>query len=532
MIPDGLNVKIIRLCRYGNVGDVITISYSTAMQLIIRGFAEEFKMTTSAAVIAPTPIAAPVIDAMIFDRNRVKITCICPTFNRRKYLPTSIASFLSQTYTNSELLIVDDSIESVEDLVPKHPRIRYVRCARMKIWEKRNFCCERARGEFIAHWDDDDWQAPGRLQDQLSQLEKSTKSVMVYYNILYWDETTKTMCRCIPNAYACHGATLFYKKSWWSDHKFTGAAEGEDTYFGAVATKADQILFSQAREFMVVRAHPKDGDALYDRGNTSVTMDIVGSGKLPLARTALVPRSFRAPLLDAVPEMKNNLVDGTDPIIIITSCAAYRDNGFNDAARETWLRTWGNSIPYKFILGHGCENPVKDEIILDVDDSYDGLPYKTRAARRWASESGYSHTFHCCTDTYVVVPRLLSSGFEKHAYFGAIMRDDHRLCTDRNVEFAQGGGGYWLNREAGSVVASSEIPSWVKFADDVFVGDSLFKANIPFTHDSRYWGWGHLNGAWDARSVLSVHLSDWRATPKYKIEWMHEAHSLIQKAGV
>src|ERR1019366_10210549 len=164
-IPDGLELQITKLCRYGNPGDLKTISYSTAMQLVIRGYAVIYKADVTESTVTRVP-AAPVPAR---STRPPLVTAICPTYNRRKYLPTSIALFLKQTFTDSELLIVDDSTESIDDLVPKHPRIRYVRLSpssvekRLLIGEKRNICCAEARGEFIVHWDDDDWQAPDRI---------------------------------------------------------------------------------------------------------------------------------------------------------------------------------------------------------------------------------------------------------------------------------------------------------------------------------------------------------------------------------
>jgi len=319
-IPDGIDIEIIQLCRYGAPGERKTISYSTAMQLIIRGYAKEYGAVSQkkAAISAPIRVIHPTVYA-------VKVTAICPTFNRRKYLPTSIACFLSQTLINSELLIVDDSIESVEDLVPKHPRIRYIRLdipdkkanvgnighdgARMLIGAKRNFCCEHARGEFIAHWDDDDWQAPGRLADQLSQLEKSGKDVLTYHNILYWDDVTQRAARCFApvTLRAPHGASFFYRKSFWEKHHFPIQGGGEDTSLGRAADLKKSFIVADAKEFMVVRAHGQDlgsalaGTFLNDRGNLCTTVNGFGTSSIPLVSKEEIPSAFFEPLLKEVP---------------------------------------------------------------------------------------------------------------------------------------------------------------------------------------------------------------------------------------
>src|SRR5580693_6466243 len=161
------------------------------------------------------------------------------------------------------------------------------------------------------------------------------------------------------------------------------------------------------------------------------------------------------------------------PMVLIASCEAWRHNGINDAARKTWIAAWGDLISYRFVLGRGCTNLTDDEIAVDVDDGYTGLVAKVQASRRWASENGYDFTFHCGADTYIVVPRLLASGYEQHDFSGFLIHDEHRLYKPRNIQFAQGGAGYWLSARAGAVVEKAEIPAWIDKAEDVFVANAL-----------------------------------------------------------
>jgi hypothetical protein len=218
------------------------------------------------------------------------------------------------------------------------------------------------------------------------------------------------------------------------------------------------------------------------------------------------------------------------PVILITSCESYRHNGFNDAIRSTWLSAWGALVAHKFVLGRESSSPNEDEIVLDADDSYKGTPHKHIAARRWATENGFEHSFHCDADTYVIVPRLLVSGFDSHEHVGYFIWDEHRLCKEYNIEFAQGGAGYSLGPQAASVVENSKV-IWP--ASDVHVGDVLKKAGVPFTHDVRYWASGfrrrheptHLEGGnVYPKDMITAHLSNWWEKPKYRLEWMTETH--------
>ncbi len=99
------------------------------------------------------------------------VSCIMPTFNRRRFVPMALRWFAAQDWPNRELIVVDDGDDPVEDVAAGAPNVRYFRMTRRaSIGVKRNFACARAAGSIIAHWDDDDWYAPERLRRQLEPL--------------------------------------------------------------------------------------------------------------------------------------------------------------------------------------------------------------------------------------------------------------------------------------------------------------------------------------------------------------------------
>lgn len=227
------------------------------------------------------------------------------------------------------------------------------------------------------------------------------------------------------------------------------------------------------------------------------------------------------------------------PIILIASCDAWEKNGINSAARRTWLFKWSHLIDYKFVLGRGAEHVSDDQLILDVGDDYQNLSYKVQAARRWATAAGYGHSFHCGADTFVFVPRLLASGYEAADYTGFLIHDEHRLYKPRNIQFAQGGGGYWLSPRAAMYVEQAGVPEWLLKAEDVFVADTLFNVGIRGTHDVGYWSWGYRAANDPASmegglfigldSAITVHLSRWWGACKYSTDWMYDTYNRAVK---
>lgn len=168
------------------------------------------------------------------------MTCLCLTRNRREWLPKAITCFLDQTYQNRDLLIIADGV-SVSDLVPDDDRIRLVHVDRSaQIGEKRNFGCSLATGEIIAHWDDDDFSAPERLDHQILRLNQSGKAVTGYRSMRFVREDGRAWQFNYP-AGKVLGTSLCYRRDWWEQNKFPAIHIQEDAEFVVMAYNQHQI---------------------------------------------------------------------------------------------------------------------------------------------------------------------------------------------------------------------------------------------------------------------------------------------------
>lgn len=164
------------------------------------------------------------------------VTCITPTANRQKYLPLAIQYFLAQDYPNKEMVIIDDGTYSSASLIPLNEEIKYFYFPNKlgTIGVKRNIACEKANGEIIINWDDDDWYAPDWISRQVNaQLTSGADitglnvvdfySPMVDGRFRYQDLDTDKPWLC--------GATMAFRKSFWEQHKFIDLQVGEDYDF-------------------------------------------------------------------------------------------------------------------------------------------------------------------------------------------------------------------------------------------------------------------------------------------------------------
>jgi filamentous hemagglutinin family protein len=168
-------------------------------------------------------------------RDLPLVSCIMPTYNRRRFVPEAIRLFLTQDYPKKELVVLDDGEDNIADLIPSRPQIRYMRLDRRhSIGAKRNIACEAARGEIIAHWDDDDWYAPWRLSRQVAKIVSGGADLCGLGRMLFFDPTVQRAWEYVYPAGApawVYGATFCYRKSIWQQNPFLDNTGCEDNLF-------------------------------------------------------------------------------------------------------------------------------------------------------------------------------------------------------------------------------------------------------------------------------------------------------------
>jgi glycosyltransferase involved in cell wall biosynthesis len=120
------------------------------------------------------------------------VSVIMPTWNRAQYVGESVGSVLQQTYSNIELIIVDDgSTDGTQDVVNK---IADARCkyfwieAGANISRARNFGIQHSQGAFIAYIDSDDLWEQEKIHKQLDALAAWPEKAMVFTDVIEFKE--------------------------------------------------------------------------------------------------------------------------------------------------------------------------------------------------------------------------------------------------------------------------------------------------------------------------------------------------------
>jgi glycosyltransferase involved in cell wall biosynthesis len=181
-----------------------------------------------------------------------------PTANRRAYVPLSISTFLAQDYKPRELIIIDDGSESIADLIPADPRIRYLRVpGGRSLGHKRNQACGYARGEILVHWDDDDWSAAWRLSYQVAELQEKNADICGLDRLWFYDPDRNLSWRYqYPRGRTpwVAGTTLCFRRHLWERHAFPDITVGEDTLWMWLTVGARVLPLAQS-DFLVARVH-------------------------------------------------------------------------------------------------------------------------------------------------------------------------------------------------------------------------------------------------------------------------------------
>lgn len=206
----------------------------------------------------------------------MKVSLITPTFDRSTHHAGLYANFKRQDHSDKELLVWDDSpgpssfFENLRD-----PQVRYFHSTeRYSVGEKRNLLAERAAGDVIAHFDDDDYYKGNYLSSMLGALGEHDLVKLggwFLYSIphqalFYWDTTCvsplhfsvdgRNDLQMLSVASASaeeqeawrrknmlgYGFSYVYRKSLWERIRFAHVSHGEDLDFALRSDQAGALL--------------------------------------------------------------------------------------------------------------------------------------------------------------------------------------------------------------------------------------------------------------------------------------------------
>jgi glycosyltransferase involved in cell wall biosynthesis len=119
--------------------------------------------------------------------ERPLVSVIIPAYNAEAFIQKTIESVLQQTYTNLEVIVVDDgssdrTAEIVQELAQTDSRLQLIQQFNSGVAAARNLAIEKSQGEFIAPIDADDIWYPTNIEKQVQCMLRSPQSVGVVYS--------------------------------------------------------------------------------------------------------------------------------------------------------------------------------------------------------------------------------------------------------------------------------------------------------------------------------------------------------------
>ncbi len=125
----------------------------------------------------------------------LKVSIIVPVYNSEKYLKECLDSILGQTYSNIEVLCVNDgskdkSLDILKEYVKKDSRIKvYTKENEGKgAASARNLGLKNATGDYVQFLDSDDFFEPDMVESLVDKIEETESDVVIYRADRYDDK--------------------------------------------------------------------------------------------------------------------------------------------------------------------------------------------------------------------------------------------------------------------------------------------------------------------------------------------------------
>ena len=144
-----------------------------------------------------------------------KISVIVPVYNTEKYIKKCLDSLINQTMKNIEIIVVNDgsndhSEEIIKDYENKYPEmVKYYKKENGGLSSARNYGLEKAKGEYIAFVDSDDYIDKELFSKLDEYIDKNIDLIKFKTIKKYQDGKIERICG--PIFEVCTGEEAFNK---------------------------------------------------------------------------------------------------------------------------------------------------------------------------------------------------------------------------------------------------------------------------------------------------------------------------------
>ena len=126
------------------------------------------------------------------------ISIVIPSYNQAKYIAYNLDSILAQTYSNFEVIFIDDgskdnTAEILKNYTEKDSRIKYFYQNNSERAVARSHGISKANGKYICLVDSDDTWLPHKLETQLAVMENDPEIILCYAPVNRIDPENKPL---------------------------------------------------------------------------------------------------------------------------------------------------------------------------------------------------------------------------------------------------------------------------------------------------------------------------------------------------
>jgi len=271
-----------------------------------------------------------------------------PAFNCEETLAVAIRSILSQTYSNWELLLMEDGSSDRTPAVAKSfsdPRIRaFLGDSHRGIVPRLNQAVAMSRGEYFARMDADDVAYPERLDRQVEYLRQHPEIDLLGSRMLMFKgdgvavggrpapETHEEICCHPSNGFHFAHATWMGRTSWFRSHP----------YEPNVPRSEDQVLLLRSHATSHFACLP---EILYGCREDQLLLRKILTGRFGFAKGVLNEFSTRRKYLTAAAALLKQLAKAhVDIFAVVTGLnyhvLAHRALPLHPESLQRWAKVW------------------------------------------------------------------------------------------------------------------------------------------------------------------------------------------------
>lgn len=122
------------------------------------------------------------------NKNKL-VSVIIPCYNVEKYIEKTLKSVINQSYSNIEIILIDDgstdnTANIISELAKEDNRIKYYYQNNSGVSYSRNIGIEKSKGEFICFLDGDDLYFENKIKHQLEKITENNVDICCCWNVV------------------------------------------------------------------------------------------------------------------------------------------------------------------------------------------------------------------------------------------------------------------------------------------------------------------------------------------------------------